>query len=313
MAVSGIAAASGVAGLQAPAAVGRWVGSAFGSSAADVASRPSAVDLLPYGKGMWIYEPQRTENGNVAAIVAKAKATGLSHLYVRMGSAWDGFNVAPFIDRLLPEAHAAGIQVFGWDFPKLDPWQDDIKRARTMIAHAAPGGHRIDGFSADIETRSEGTHVTPQAAAEYGKALREAVGPGYPLIATVPRPSPARASFPYAEAVASYDAIAPMVYWLNRQPDTDVAGAMAFLARFDKPVFPVGQAYDGVAEGGRKGVPSRDELVRFARAAAANGAAGVSYWSWQAADQQAWDAVRDTAEFRVGPLVAAVVRAQATG
>jgi hypothetical protein len=128
----------------------------------------------------------------------------------------------------------------------------------------------------------------------------------------VPRPSPGRASFPYAEVVASYDAIAPMVYWLNRQPDSDVAGALAFLARFNKPVFPVGQAYDGGAEGGRKGVPSRDELLRFTRAAAADGAAGVSFWSWQAADRQAWDAVRDAAEFHVAPLAAALVRARAT-
>ena len=69
---------------------------------------------------MWIYEPDKTEGGNVAAIVAKAKATGLTHLWVRMGSAWDGFNVAPFMDKLLPAAHAAGIKVIGWDFPKLD-------------------------------------------------------------------------------------------------------------------------------------------------------------------------------------------------
>ena len=72
---------------------------------------------LPSGKGMWIYEPAKTEGGDVAAIVAKAKATGLTHLWVRMGSAWDGFNVAPFVDRLLPAALAADIKVIGWDFP----------------------------------------------------------------------------------------------------------------------------------------------------------------------------------------------------
>ena len=260
---------------------------------------PKPTKWLPTGKGMWIYVPAQTEGGNVAAIVAKARATGLTHLWVRMGSAWDGFNVAPFVDRLIPEAHAAGIKIIGWDFPKLEPLEADVQRALTMIRHMAPGGHRIDAFSADIETRAEGTRISPEAARRYGAELRAGVGADYPLIATVPRPSRERSGFPYAEVVESYDAIAPMVYWLNRQPDTDVAGALRDLARFNKPVFPVGQAYDGAPEGGRKGVPPPDELFRFMSTAKSNGAASVSFWSWQAANQPAWDAIRSAAEFRV--------------
>jgi hypothetical protein len=283
-----------------------------GSARQVAAAEPPSVDrLLPFGKGMWIYEFPRTEGGNVNAIVSRAKAVGLTHLYVRAGSAWDGFYAGPFLDRLLPVAHAAGIQVFGWDFPRLAPWEDDLQRAVSIVHYRTPGKHRLDGFSADIETPSEGTRISAPAAEAYGRALREAVGPGYPLVATVPRPSPARTSFPYAQVVASFDAIAPMVYWLNRQPDTDVAGAMADLAQFGKPIFPVGQAYDGAPEGGRLGVPPRDELLRFAATAADKGAAGISFWSWQAADQEAWDAIRDAPQFRVSPLAASLLRSRA--
>lgn len=263
----------------------------------------AAKKWLPSGKGMWIYEPAKTEGGNVAAIVARAQATGLTHLWVRMGSAWDGFNVAPFVDRLLPAAHAAGIKVIGWDFPKLEPVEADIARATTMIRHTAPGGHRIDAFSPDIETRAEGTRLTPEAARRYGTLLREAAGADYPLIVTVPRPAKERPTHPYADIVAGYDAIAPMIYWLDRQPDTDVAGALRDLAKFGKPVYPVGQAYDGAPEGGRRGVPPPEELFRFMRFAEAGGAAGVSFWSWQAANPPAWNAVRDAVEFR-SPAVA---------
>ncbi len=98
--------------------------------------------------------------------------------------------------------------------------------------------------------------------------------------------------------VESFDAIAPMVYWLNRQPDTDVAGALRDLARFNKPVFPVGQAYDGAPEGGRAGVPPPEELWRFMRFAQAGGAQGVSFWSWQAANHKAWLAITEAEEFR---------------
>lgn len=262
--------------------------------------QPAApVKWLPSGKGMWIYLPAATEGGNVAAIVAKAKATGLTHLWVRMGSAWDGFNVVPFVDKLLPAAHAAGLRIIGWDFPKLEPVDADVQRALTMIRHRAPTGDRIDAFSADIETRSEGTRLTPEAARAYGAALRAAVGDAYPLIATVPRPSKERAGFPYGDVTASYDAIAPMVYWLNRQPDTDVAGALRDLASFGKPIFPVGQAYDGSAEGGRKGVPPPDELLRFMNSARANGATSVSFWSWQHANEPAWAAIGGAADFRL--------------
>jgi hypothetical protein len=299
MLVIGIGAATGFQPLEAPAAIGRLIGSTLGITHADatVAKRAPVEDLLPYGKGMWLYEPEKTEGGNVAAIVAKAKAVGLSHLYVRTGSSWNGFYAGPFLDQLLPAAHEANLLVYGWDFPRLIDVDADVKRAKAAIDYRTPGKHRIDGFSADIETRAEGTHITAAAATAYGAALREAVGSGFPLIATVPRPSPAQ-NYPYAEVVASFDAIAPMVYWLNRQPDTDVAKALADLAPFGKPVFPIGQAYDGAPEGGRRGVPPPEELHRFMRTGAEHGAKGVSFWSWQAANAPAWTAIAEAEQFR---------------
>ncbi len=300
MVTAGLGAATGVQPLEAPAAVGRLVGSAIGlgsHSDAAMSKRLPVHQLLPYGKGMWIYEPDKTEGGDPSAIVAKAKAAGLSHLYVRTGSSWNGFYAGPFLDRILPVAHEAGLLVYGWDFPRLISWSDDVKRAKAAIDYRTPGKHRIDGFSADIETRSEGTYISPEVAAQYGRALRAEVGASYPLIATVPRPSPVQ-NYPYAEVVASFDAVAPMVYWLNRQPDTDVAGALRDLAQHGKPVFPVGQAYDGRPEGGRPGVPPPEELWRFMRFAEAHGAQGVSFWSWQAANQKAWDAIAEAEEFR---------------
>ncbi|MGI8984090.1 MAG: hypothetical protein ACR2HM_06105 [Acidimicrobiales bacterium] len=300
MLVTGLGAATGFQPLEAPAAVGRAIVSVLGlgsPSDASVSSRPPVSDRLPYGKGMWLHEPAKTEGGDVAAIVAKAKAAGLSHLYVRTGSSWSGFYAGDFLDQILPAAHQADLLVYGWDFPRLIDVRDDVRRARAAIDHRAPGSHRIDGFSADIETQSEGTRITGAAAADYGRLLREAVGASFPLIATVPRPSPAQ-NYPYAEVVESFDAIAPMVYWLNRQPDTDVAGALRDLTRFNKPVFPIGQAYDGAPEGGRAGVPPPEELWRFMRSAQAGGAQGVSFWSWQTANSKAWAAVAEAEEFR---------------
>lgn len=261
------------------------------------------VDLewqLPYGKGMWMWQPDKSDGGDVDTIVKRAKEVGLTHIYVRTGSSWDGFYAADWLDKLLPKAHAAGIRIYGWDFPRLIDPAADVERGLAAIRYRSSGGHRLDGFAADIETQSEGTRVSAEAATAYGEALRAGAGEGYPLIASVPRPSPwTKSFFPYAEVVTRFDAVAPMVYWLNRQPGPDVQGAIEDLRGLGKPIFPVGQAYDGAPEGGRPGVPPREELHSFMQTAQAEGAQGVSFWSWQAANQQAWDAIRDASEFKV--------------
>ncbi len=287
--------------------------SAADPAAASVAAVPTVPPAaprhgpLPVGRGMWLWQPEMVEGGNVAAIVERAASAGLTHLYVRTGSSWQGFHGAAFLDQLLAPAHAAGLRVYGWDFPNFADVGADIARASAAIGYTTPDGHRIDGFVPDIETASEGTNLSPENAAAYGNGLRAAAGLGYPLIVCVPRPSEIMVNgrFPYAEAVAPFDAIAPMVYWLNRQPDTDVAGALTYLAQFGKPVIPVGQAYDGGPEGGRPGPPPAEEIQRFLATAEAHGASGVSFWSWQHATEEFWSTYAAAPEFVVplGPVV----------
>ena len=259
---------------------------------------PTPGPGIPQGKGVWVWEPARSDGGNVVQMVNRAKGVGLSHIFVRTGSSWDGFNGGPFLAQLLPVAHAAGLKVYGWDFPKLEDVDADVKRGLAAIDFSTAHGDRIDGFAADIETPSEGTRLTVHAVQLYGSVLRGRAGPKELLIAAVPRPSQQMlARYPYADVVAPFDAIAPMIYWLNREPGGDTADAMVYLDRFHKPLLPIGQAYDGGPEGGRPGVPRRAELLRFMEVAKQYDAAAVSFWSWQAANGEAWDAIRDGANF----------------
>lgn len=268
---------------------------------------PAPVNLrgaLPVGKGMWIWKPEAADGGNVAAIVARAQRVGLTHLYVRMGSSVTGFTAGPFLDALLPAAHAGGFRVYGWDFPYLDDVGADVARAVQAARYTTPDGHRIDGFAADIEFRSMGVNITPETAAAYGLGLRAAVGPAFPLIAVVPRPNPAIKNFPYDQVVNQFDAIAPMVYWLNSDPTHALRLAFRGLAHYGKPILPIGQAYDGFPEGGPPGVPNRGSIHQFMGHAAEFGASGVSFWSWQHATEEAWQAIQDAAVFQLpaGPL-----------
>ncbi|HEX2064302.1 MAG TPA: peptidoglycan-binding domain-containing protein [Acidimicrobiales bacterium] len=267
----------------------------------EVAVVPALRGALPVGKGMWIWLAEHTEGSDPQAIVARAQATGLTHLYVRTASLRQGFYAADFLNRLLPVAHAARIRVYAWDFPYLKDVPADVNRALQAIHHTTPDGHRVDGYVADIELRSQGVNITPETARAFGEGLRRAVGPNYPLIACVPRPNPRIVQYPFADVVASFDAIAPMDYWMHRDPVQDITGTFRDLAGFSKPVIPIGQAYDARSEGGPAGVPPRDQLLRFMQAGEGLGAIGVSWWSWQHADQQAWDAIRDAEEFRLPP------------
>jgi hypothetical protein len=259
---------------------------------------PAARLRLPLGKGMWLHHLDQA--GSATAVVNKAKAVGLTHLYLRVGSSKKGFYNQYGLNHLLPVAHAAGLKVIGWDFPYLFDPAADADRSAAEIAYTTPDGHRMDAFSADIETASEGVNLTPEGARAYGARLRELVGPDYPLIATVPRPSPKRA-FPFAEATASFDAIAPMVYWQNRDPVTDAAQAMADLAPFGKPVLLIGQAYDGGSEGGPAGPPPRSALDGFMATALSHGAAGVSFWVWHTATAEHWAAIDEAGAWELPP------------
>ncbi|HEV7534493.1 MAG TPA: hypothetical protein VGP90_02595, partial [Acidimicrobiia bacterium] len=253
---------------------------------------PNPAPALPRGKGMWLHYLRQAAGNDPTALVAQARANGLTHVYLRLGSSKDGFYAGGDLDRLLPVAHTAGLAVVGWDFPYLFDAEADAVRAKAEIDYTTPTGQRIDAFSADIETRTEGVNISVPVADTYSRRLRELAGPGYPLVATVPRPRYNK-GFPYAEIVRQFDAVAPMVYWLGRDPAVEVDQAVTDLAGLGKPIMPVGQAYDAGPEGGPPGPPPKEHLVRFIQAAQTRGVTGFSFWVWHTATPDQWAAIRE--------------------
>ena len=165
--------------------------------------------------------------------MAKAQAVGLTHLYVRTGSSVDGFYAAPFLDALLPVAHAGGIKIIGWDFPYLqrhrrrhlagrrgDHVHDADRRplGRLQRRHRDPLRRRL----ADPRQRARGT--APVCAARSDRATRSSPR-------SLDRVRRDQADYPYACVTAAFDAIAPMVYWIDTPPDEDAAQAVDFLSR----------------------------------------------------------------------------------
>lgn len=242
------------------------------------------------GKGMWIYEFDKVARGNVRRLVRDAKVRGLTHIYVRAGSSVAGLSGFRDIAKILPVAHAAGLKVIAWYFPYLRAPAADA-RAMRWVANHQVNGHRVDGLAADVETSSEGVTLTRYRARLFARILR-AETPGKFLVLVPPRANPyTRSFYPFDALVPYFDAIAPMIYWGRQAPDKLVAQSLNYFRRFGKPVAPIGQAYDMGPEGGPKGHPRGNALVRFMNESETRGAVGVSFWSWQHTPTPLWRAI----------------------
>lgn len=250
-----------------------------------VAIRTKATSLdAVRGKGLWV-TPFGTSPLDVAAVVAHARTTGVRSMWVRTGGSRQGYYGDQFLGPLVAQAHAVGVRVIAWDFPFLSDPAADARRAQRALNAG------IDGFSPDVETRAEGTYLTARRLALYLSLVRAYAGTR-PVIATVPRPSSARADFPYSAFPPYVDVFAPMVYWSCKEPGALVKDSLARLGRL-LPVAPVGQGYDMGPEGGRRGTPSRAETLRFLDAARRAGALGASLWTLEEAGPQQLRALGD--------------------
>jgi hypothetical protein len=259
---------------------------------------------LPSGTGMWLYEWKKSNGGNASSVVARAKAAGLTHLFVRTGSSKDGLTGRPVLHALLPATAHTDIRVIAWDFPELKhPMKDAYRLAYAAWTDRHTNGPHVAAVAPDIETPAEGTHATSRRISLYLSTLRRLLPSDVSILTTVPWPSSARVGrYPYGAVAARSDALLPMAYWYDNSPTEVTATSMSFLRRYHRPVQPVGQGYDGKLD-----VPSlrhnnlRRQMPMFFVTARRLGASAVSVWSWQAAPPVAWDYLSYAAAHRWFP------------
>ena len=130
------------------------------------------------GQGMWIWYVNQSDGGNLASIVAQAKAAGVTTLYIKSsdGSAnfWPQFSPA-----LVQTLHANGLKACAWQYV----YGTYPTAEADLGARAAADG--ADCLVIDAESEYEGRYASAQA---YIDELRAKVGPSYPV---------GLASFPY--------------------------------------------------------------------------------------------------------------------
>jgi hypothetical protein len=226
------------------------------------------------GDGMWIWQLGKAEGGNLAAIAERAKASGVETVHVKAG---DGGNLwSAFSPSLVATLKAAGLRVCAWQYVYGSNPEGEAAVAAAAIKRGA------DCFVIDAEAEYEGRYA---AARSYMTALRAAVGKDFPI---------ALSSFPYVDYHPSFpysvflgpggaQANLPQMYWkaIGTTPDRIFARTYEMNLPYGRPVFPLGQLYEG---------PASADVQRFRALAQSYGARGVSWWSWQHATASDWQA-----------------------
>jgi Putative peptidoglycan binding domain len=234
--------------------------------------RGSAFD----GQGIWIWYLSHSEGGNIASLVAQAHAAGITTVFVKSSDGstnyWEQFS-----PQLVQELHANGLKVCAWQYVYGSNPAGEAELGARAVADGA------DCLVIDAESEYEGRYA---AAQTYIADLRTKIGASYPLgLASFPYVS-YHPTFPYSVFLgpngAQYNL--PQMYWKAIGTSVDTVYANTYIANriYGRPVFPLGQTYEGVMV---------SDLVRFREEAVDYGASGVSFWDWQETTAGGWSAL----------------------
>jgi hypothetical protein len=227
------------------------------------------------GRAMWIWTLAASDGGRAPRIARRARTHGIDAVIIK---AAHGTHALRQLSRgLIRRLQDTGIVVCGYH---RSHGREPAAEARAAAQVATRGA---DCLVVDAEAEYERLPDPARAARRYMRALRGRVGPHYPVgmtsfpYASLHRRFPFRAFF--GRSGAQYDL--PQVYWraLGDHPADALGRAYREHARFGRPILPIGQTWMG---------PAGWELRAFERHAAALGAEGVSYWSWQSTSAAAW-------------------------
>jgi hypothetical protein len=233
------------------------------------------------GQGMWIWYVGQSEGGEVASIVARAHAAKVSTVFVKSSDGSTNY-WSQFSPQLVAELHANGLKACAWQYVYGANPTGEANLGARAVANGA------DCLVIDAEAEYERHYA---AAQTYLSALRAKIGPSYPLgLAAFPYVS-YHPTFPYSVFLgpngAQYNA--PQMYWKAIGVSVDTVYANTYIANrmYGRPIFPLGQTYEGVTYA---------DVLRFREEAITYGATGASFWDWQETHSSGWSALAATLE-----------------
>lgn len=247
-----------------------------------VEEAPPISDTPFDNQGMWIWYVSKSERGSAAAIVARARRSGIGTVYVKAADGGDVWR--QFSRRLIRALRRGGLDVCAWQFVY---GRRPLAEARAAARAVKRGA---DCFVIDAETDYEGRYA---AADRYVRALRARIGDAFPV---------SLAAFPYVDYHPAFpysvflgpggaDYNQPQMYWKTIGTSVRAVFEHTYLHNriYGAPIYPLGQTYEG---------PSRASLRLFRRFAASYGGLAPSWWSWQETTGREWRALAARAALR---------------
>ena len=212
-------------------------------------------------------------------------------------------SVRPTIDALLDAAAAREIAIVAWTVPRSTAFED-VAASADMAQYRTRHGTRFAALAVDLERGGEylGDGATGYAAlTDYLPRLRAALGPRYPLVATVEDPYLEHLDerdVPYAEIAASADVLQPMAYWrmLSTHATTPddvraaLRGSFAATARAAGRRMPI-DVGGQTAGDALRGSPSPADLSAAVDEAHRLGAMGMTFFDWDGTSDAQWRAL----------------------
>ncbi len=264
------------------------------------------------GKGMWLSfspdenDPDAAQRLDPESMVARAAQAGIQAIELRTayGPYWEITPaVRPVVDALIDAAAARHIAVVGWTVPRSAAF-DDLALGVATTAYRTHNGNGFAALAVDLE-RGDGYlgdgSAGRAAIVDDVHRLRQALGPRYPLIATVEDPvleQLTERDYPYAEIAANADAVQPMTYWrMLGRGETTPSGVRSTVARSYARTRELGRRSVPLILGGQtsavgtRGASTPEEIAAATRAAHTQGALGISFFDWTGTSDAQWDAL----------------------
>ena len=282
----------------------------------EVPAEPLGLDRSAIaGKKMWLsFSPSlldldRYDRLDPAAIVAQAQSAGLHAIVLR--TAYGPFDeiapaAKPTIDRLIDLAAAHGIATIAWTVPRSTSFED-LAAAVASSVYRTQKGSGVGALAVDLERGEYFLGDGPAgytALATYLGALRAAVGPNVPIVATVEDPyleHLTRVAYPYDAIAADADVLQPMAYWrmLSRAPfgpgavRAAVRGSYAATLREAGRPIAIDMGLQSAGDGPH-GAPLPAEIAASIEQSRKVGAVGVTFFDWNGTSNENWKVLEAT-------------------
>lgn len=239
---------------------------------------PSPTGTAFDGQGMWIWYVSKSDGGNLASILAQAKADGVGTLFVKSSDGPESY-WSQFSPELVAAVHNAGLKVCAWQYV----YGNNPVGEAEMGAKAVSTG--ADCLVIDAEAEYEGHYA---AAQQYMETLRAKVGANYPIgLASFPYVQD-HESFPYSVFLGPGGAQfnVPQMYWKDIGVSVEKVFETTYEQNliYERPIEPLGQTFQS---------PSAAEVVAFRSLAGDYGASGISFWDWQETNATGWKSLTE--------------------